>query len=474
MKNSLFIKYWAIVIIILLSPIFLYYILHILPTHDDWVSTTSPDFQPFLIKERFLFYGYHWRPFDAVIGYINGLNPQLLFPSFNHCIIVIGHVFAALLVFRLLSIFKFNSTAINISTLYFFIAPAVMATVTSVDGMNQTYALIFDMMAFLFYIKKNKMKYIGWISMIIIATWWKENGLMWALICPILAYGFDFINKKVLKKDLLIGIGIIFIYALTIYLLPKNIIIHPDYVPDVMKIMKNFCKFFFTTFITVDYIYLLHNPSRNILLAALSFIFTIPFLYCIFIKNNNIYINKKVVCTILCLLIAVAPHIFTVFSMMHTYAGMALLCIIIAYLVDKYSSINKILIISFILFFITSLYIDAHLINASIQSGRIGKSMAMEAIHKTGAPVENVYVIIIEDDYPKLSSFRVIPVDAFGWGIAAKYENNYQWPKYISDTTIERSSKAEKQAKALASELLSKKKSYCIWIINHEKVDIIK
>ena len=35
-----------------------------------------------------------------------------------------------------------------------------------------------------------------WIMLIFMATLSKENGLMWALICPILAYGFDFIDIR--------------------------------------------------------------------------------------------------------------------------------------------------------------------------------------------------------------------------------------------------------------------------------------
>ncbi len=471
---SLIRKYWAIVIILLLLPVLLYAILKILPTHDDWVSATSPDFNSFWIKERFLFYGYHWRPFDAIIGYINGLNPQILFPSFNHYMVVIGHFISALLIFRILSVLRFSHIAINISTLYFFIAPAVMATVSAVDSMNQTYALVFDMIAFLLYIKGNNLKYIGWIGMIIIATWWKENGLMWALICPILAYGFDYIDYKTLKKDILIGISIIIAYALTIYLLPKNIIIHPDYIPDILKIIKNCCKFFFTTFITVDYIYLLHHPSRHLLLALLSFIFTIPFIYYIFVKNQVMYKSKKILCTLLCLLIAVAPHLFTVFSMMHTYAGMALLCILIAYSLNRFPHIHKKISVSFALFFIISLLIDAHLINASIQSGRIGKEMAVEAINKTGDPVKKVYVVIIEDDYPKLSSFCVIPNEAFGWGLASKYETNYQWPVTVQDTTIKRTPDAINKAKTLGNAILSEKAFESVWIVDHEKVEILR
>ena len=473
MKKYL-IRYYSIILIIILVPILLYEVILILPTHDDWASTTRPDFNPFFIKERFLFYGYHWRPFDAILGYIVGLNPQHLYPTFNHCIIIIGHLLCACLIFRLLSVLKISKQAINITTIYFFIAPATMATVTAIDSMNQTYALICDMIAFLVYINLKKGKYLFWICMIFIATLFKENGLMWALICPILAYGFDFIDYKVLKKDILIGLAVMASYALIIFLLPKEIIIHPEYVPGVLKIIKNFVKFVFTTFITVDYIYLLHEPNRNLVAAIITFILTLPFLYLLFIRNAKQFLCKKMICTILCLLIAVAPHIGTVFSMMHTYAGMAMLTIMIACCIDKYKKHLKPIYISFLLFCLSAIIINTHLINSSVESGMVGKMMAMEAIQKTGKPVNSVYVVIIEDDYPKLSSFCVIPNDAFGWGLASQYETNYQWPKVIEDTIIERSNESLKLAKEICLEVLNRKQYDCVWIVNGKDIDVVK
>jgi hypothetical protein len=127
-----------------------------------------------------------------------------------------------------------------------------------------------------------------------------------------------------------------------------------------------------------------------------------------------------------------------------------------------------------VLFLIVSVAIDIHLIDSSIKSGRIGNQMAREAILKTGKPMKSVYLIIIEDDYPKLSSFCVIPNEAFGWGIAAKYETNYQWPEVIQDTTIERSADALRKATNLGLETLNKQQYDCIWIVDHEHIDVIK
>ena len=466
--------YWSIILIILLSPLLLYAVWFILPTHDDWAATTTPDFTPFFTKEHFFFYGYHWRPFDTWIGYLVGRNPQLLFPAINHLLVVLGHFLSVVALFKVLIVLGFNKKTINVSTLFFFIIPATMATVTAIDSQNQVYALTTDLIAFLFYVKNSKNKYIFWPILIFLATLFKENGLMWALICPVLAYGFDLIDKKTLKKDLLVGLGIMIAYALIIAIQPKDITIHPEYEPGVLKIIKNIVKFLFSSFITVDYIYLLHQPSRKLLWAIVSFLFALPFLYIVFIRQWQLFSHKKMWCTAICLLIAVAPHLLTTFSMMHTYAGLAFITIMIAYSINTYKEQQKTLILSFVLFLIVSVAIDIHLIDSSVKSGRIGKQMAREAILKTGKPMKSVYLIIIEDDYPKLSSFCVIPNEAFGWGIAAKYETNYQWPEVIKDTTIERSADAFRKATNLGLETLNKQQYDCIWIVDHEHIDVIK
>ena len=466
--------YWSIILIILLSPLLLYAVWFILPTHDDWAATTTPDFTPFFTKEHFFFYGYHWRPFDTWIGYLVGRNPQLLFPAINHLLVVLGHFLSVVALFKVLIVLGFNKKTINVSTLFFFIIPATMATVTAIDSQNQVYALTTDLIAFLFYVKNSKNKYIFWPILIFLATLFKENGLMWALICPILTYGFDLIDKKTLKKDLLVGLGIMIAYALIIAIQPKDITIHPEYEPGVLKIIKNIVKFLFSSFITVDYIYLLHQPSRKLLWAIVSFLFALPFLYLVFIRQWQLFSHKKMWCTAICLLMAVAPHLLTTFSMMHTYAGLAFITIMIAYSINTYKEQQKTLMRSFVLFMIVSVAIDIHLIDSSVKSGRIGKQMAREAIQKTGKPMKSVYLIIIEDDYPKLSSFCVIPNEAFGWGIAAKYETNYQWPEVIKDTTIERSADAFRKATNLGLETLNKQQYDCIWIVDHEHIDVIK
>lgn len=474
--STVFSKHWGIVVVFTLTPLLLYASSLILPTFDDWTSLTSPSFEPLFTKETFLFYGYHWRPFDAIIGYILGLNPHLLFPTLNHCLVVFGHAVCALLLYYLLTILDYPQLSKNIATAFFFITPAAMATVLAVDSMNQAYSLIWGITSFLLYTKlQNKTKYLVWGLIIFIATLCKENGLMWVLICPILAYGYDLTNKQTLKKDIGLAIAFMVAYALVILISPKEIIIHPEYVPDELKVVKNFIKFIFTTFVTIDYVWLLHLPSRNLLLAAITLLLTIPFFYGIYIRHARFFISKRMVCTLLCLMIAVSPHILTVFSMMHTYSGLPFIAIIIAEAANRYQEQRKPLLSSFALFILTAIIVDIHLWYESWQSGLMGKKMATEVVKKTGNPVKHVYLMIVEEDHNKLSSFCVVPYEAFGWGLATKYETNYKWPETIRDTLIERTADYEFKVRELGIRALEKHDKYdCVWIVDHDHIEVIK
>ena len=166
---------------------------------------------------------------------------------------------------------------------------------------------------------------------------------------------------------------------------------------------------------------------------------------------------------------------------MHAYAGLPLITIILAngshLLIENNRPLienSKLLATTFVLFLISAVAIDIHLYIESYRSGLIGQQMAQEAISDTGKPVKSVYVVIIEDEYPKLSSFCVIPSDAFGWGIAAKYETNYQWPETVSDTTIARTPDAMYQAICLATKTLEDSEYNCVWIVNHQDIEVIK
>ena len=199
-------EHWSIALVGLFFPLLLAGAIPILPTFDDWTSLVSPSQEPFFTKERFLFFGYHWRPFDSIFGYIVGRNPQLLFPLLNHICVVIGHVGGTILLYQILLKLDFGKTSRNLATLFFFLSPGMLATVLAVDGLNQTYANLWALASALAYLSlRRQKKYVFWLVFVAIGTLCKENALMWAIIVPILAFGFDKIEFRTCRKDLIIG-----------------------------------------------------------------------------------------------------------------------------------------------------------------------------------------------------------------------------------------------------------------------------
>ena len=100
--------------------------------------------------------------------------------------------------------------------------------------------------------------------------------------------------------------------------------------------------------------------------------------------------------------------------------------------------------------------------------------MAQKAIQKTHSTPQSVYIVIIEDLHPHFSSFCVPPSEAFGWGRAAQYENNYSWPVELNDTIIERNGQYKQNAMKIAQTALKQRQADCAWIIDELDIEVIK
>ena len=472
-RMKIFEKYWSLIIVVLLTPIAMIGISGILPTFDDWTSLIAPSFGELFSKERLLFYGYHWRPFDATIGYIVGQNPHLLFPLLNHICVVVGHVGCTVMVWKLCGTLKIDDFSKNIATLFFFLTPAMLATTLAVDGLNQTYANLWGLLSAWIYLNKRggRFTHVVWLFFIAIATLCKENGLMWALVAPLMAFGFQQLTPRKLMRDLAIGCSMFVVYALFVLLLPSNIIIEPEYMPGVGKTLKNIVKYIFATWVTVDHVWLLHESHRNLLLAAVTFMLSLPFIYLLFIRNGRKLLSRPFLILLLCQLILVAPHLGTVFSMMHAYAGLGMSALIIGWLC-QYCQQKKHVLWAYLLLILSFLIIDVHLWHESYVSALAGRDMAQQAIEKTGKPVDKAFVITVEDDVKKLSSFCVSPCDAFGWGLSAQYATNYEWPTEIGDTIVAHDTD-ETALQNIAHEALESGYE-CVWIVNKTNIEVVR
>lgn len=462
-------KAFPLLIVLLIAPFFLWGILHILPTFDDWNTLSSPNFNTDY-QQFFFRHGVVWRPLDALMGYIVAINYHL-FPTLNHICIFIGHLGNTFLVYKLSEKLEFGNIPTLIATLFFYLSPAMLGTVLSVDSLNQTYSLFWGLMALWMYIHcKSFKKYFFWILFTWIAVLSKENGITWSIAIPVFAYIFHFTNKKELFKDICVGFGIAISYAAIRMAIPYYEIINNEYFTFSIqnKLMDLFTLIAFT-WVPADYVSIIHEPNRNLFLASLTTVLSIPFLYLLFIYNRRIWLDKVFWGLVFCILIVQSPHILTVISIMHIYGSLAIAAIMVGYILHRIQQ-PKISIITFILFLTASIITDIHHLDKSIETSQNGKKMAIEAIQKTGKPVQKTFTINIDNEIRKYSSFCVNPIDAFADGQAVEYETGYQWPMEVSGTTI--TQHEVNHIDSIAQQAF--RDGYeCVWILHNESIDVM-
>lgn len=470
MKNYIY-KHPALCLILITIPFMLCGKMMILPTFDDWCYMTSPNYDQDFIK-YIMPYGYFWRPFDAIMGYILALDYRM-FPKLNHIIIFAGHISNVFFVYKICDKLSLGKAAKNIATIYFYLSPCMLATVFSCDSLNQTYSQFWGLAAILAYLSLKGMgKYVLWTLCIFMAALAKDNGIAFAIIPPIIAFAFNRTDSKTLVRHFIFGMCIAVAYAAIRMSLPATYIENTDYSTFApLRKAKEIIMLIGYSWLAIDYISLLHAPSRNLTIAAITFAMSFPFIYAILIKNIKIWKDKTFMLIIFCILTALSPNLLISLTIMNTYAGLGMVALLVGYAVEKYPYNRKLLKKTLVLYIVTALFVDIHHWYMSYTTSLTGKEMAVKAIEKTGKPVGKVYVLIVEDDYPRFSSFCVVPSDAFGWGISAKYENGYKWPEVISDTTIARKDSArvgQLSAKAL------EKGFECVWVVDRKEIKVIR
>lgn len=462
------------VIFLLLSPFIVYWLTLLLPTFDDWTYFTRPDYDfGEHFYERLVPRYSYWRPWDGMFGYVLSLNPDL-FPALNHVVVYIAHLGGTYIIYRIAKELEFKPFACSVSAIYFFLSPAMLGTVLGIDSINQAYASFWGLLATNIYIsgKRSTNNIALWLLCTTIGLFAKENAIVFFVIPPIIAYAFGRISLRQGIKDITLGAIIILCYFIARKLLTSDVVyINDEYFENTFaRKFKNVCVFLGMTWLPIDFVSLVHAPNRNILIVLFTAILSFPFMIVVFWGKIKYVKNIQFMALVMCLLISVSPHIVTLFTAMHPYAGLGMASLIVGYLVDK--STNVTLLKKLLPFFIIScVFIDWHHWQKSYESGLIGRRMAEEVIRKTGKPVNRVCLIIVADDYPKYSSFCVIPSDAFGWGEAAYAYTGYKWPETIDIQDIDEYDKHKVDSIvnwAVANHFEK------VWIIEKGNIDVIQ
>lgn len=428
--------------ILVLSPVLLYAITLLLPTFDDWTYTTTPQSDGFTVA-ALLPSGSYWRPFDTIFGHILGLDYRM-FPTLNHIAVYAGHVGNTYLVYKLFETLAFGRVSRNMATIFFFISPAMLGTVLGIDSLNQTYSQLWGLLGLWLYLRHDgKAGRTSWIVCAWLAVLSKENGIAFFIIPPVLAFGFGRISLPRLRKDIITATVCSAAYfALRMLLTTRQAEISGEYLTSpVAERLKDVATFIGMTWIPIDYVSLVHKPSRNIAIVVSTFVLSVPFVVYLFLSCRRYLARRPFVTLAACVVAAALPHLATLFSAMHAYSGLSMSALIVAYLADRLTARQRTASnMLFALFAVSCLFTDWHHWQKSYESGLTGKRMAEDIISQTGLnKPQKAYIIIVDDGYPKYSSFCVIPTESAGWGIAVKYHTGYSWPKELTDTTINRS-----------------------------------
>lgn len=421
------------IILFILFGVILSLLLLLNPTDDDWRYLTAPNLN-FNVR-TLLPNGNFWRPFDAIFGYFLSLHPKW-FPVLNHLWILIGHFISTFIIYLILLRIEVSKYSRNISICFYFVSPAILGTLLGIDSLNQVYASTWGLLSLYAFITiKCKYRYLFWILFAFMSTFSKENGLAYFLIPPIFNYAISTdlsaIKKKKCIVEMALGILSISIYLILRFTLKIGDMSMNETTPYVFTFKNKLLdalSFIGSTFTAIDSISLIHKASRNLIIVFMTTIFSLPFIYFVFLKQIRYFKKAKAILFILCLLIAVAPHLLTHFGPMHAYSGLGMFVIIVSIFVDK-TSVDKKIELSFILYFSSALFVDAHHWYKTYMSSQVGIEMAKYAIMHTKDPVDSIFVLSISDNSQKYSSFCVRPFDAYHYGDAALYLNNYYWPR---------------------------------------------
>ncbi len=452
--------------ILLTAPLALLLICQLQPTFDDWTYYTVPQTEP-LRFQSMLPDGNYWRPFDVLFGHLLGLDYRL-FPFLNHLFILLGHILNTLLVYRILQWYKVSRLSCNLSLVFFYLSSGILGTVLNIDSLNQVYSLLWGLFALYSYISlSGYRKFLLWLLCALLSVFSKESGYIWFVCPPIIAWstGKELFSHAV--RYLLYGCLVFVFYLVCRLLLTSSFHLEDNVYMDftLTRLLRNVGLLLGMTFYPIDYASLIHPQHRHLVVVIVTGLLPLPFLWLLL---RSYRLQKPLVILLLSFFAGAFVNLMTVFTLMHCYAVMPFVAIMIALLCEHIRN-KQVLIASAMLYFLTATFTLFHHGYASWLSGKMGEEMAKSIVNQCDRPVDKVMLIHLDKGETKYSSFWVIPFEAFGWGYSVLQQTGYKWPKTILNEEIS-------DKKQLNSLLLKAEKAGCdgVWYAEDEQVKCIK
>lgn len=453
-------SHFSIVVIACMLPFILWGVCGIMPTFDDYTTLQSTWYIQ-ISDPGYFFPDAVRRPWDFLFGCLLGYFPSL-FPTLNHVCIILGHAASACLVYALCRKLSLGSLAANIATLFFFLSPATLGATLACDGLNQTYAQLWGLLALWtyrpisefsnysppgregFFAQQSGRAERGggsiWLLCVVMAALSKENGLAWAVVPPILAYAFSLRTGREAMRHLAVAMIVVLAYFAVYFIIYCTGIVELEYSGEYAQAtiadrLKDFLQLMAYTWLPADYMSIVYPPTRNWVVAAMTVAMAMPFLLMLACKWR-LFKSRRLPVLVACFFILVSPHLVTLISIMHNYAALSMAALIIAVIVSHYSN-SRMISLAFALYLAAAVFTDVHHFQAARQSGLTGKKMALQVLASSEKPVERAFCINIDDESePRYSNFCVRPVDAFAWGLSVRHYSHYKWKTAIGETTL--------------------------------------
>lgn len=329
----------------------------------------------------------------------------------------------------------------------------MLGAILGCDSMNQTYSSTWGLVAlYIFLFAAGRKKYL-WLLFALFATFSKENGLAWFIVPPLFAYGLKRIDCRQTGVKLGYGIVSVAVYFLLRMLVTTNNSAVSTALNDESSVyaftIKNkivdIGSFVISTFTTIDPIAIVPVVTRNYVIAALSALASIPFLWILFrgttacAKGNCRFLAV----TCLCIGISVAPHLATHFGPMHAYAGLGLTALLIGRIIQNRKLPEKAVKITFGVFLVAALLVDAHHYCWMLKSSRLFIPMSQNTIKVLGGSHPQKMFFISKYTFKRYSAFVIPPEDQFVNGAALKNYNRYDWPLETDGVVVENPSKEQ-------------------------------
>lgn len=420
------------------------------PVYDDWFSAAYPRFD-FQLSDL-LPSGAFWRPIENGLGGLLASVPTW-FPVFNHLLVVVLFSLTAWIARRILRICSVNAVIREVAFFVILLSPAGMATLFSIDAINQAGAAFFGMLSIYAYLRYvGSRRYLYWLLSAVVAVFFKESGIAYFVVAPLVAFAMSkpdwksLVNGKSVKMwvlPVLSGILLAGIYfgvrlALSDGRMPFNENASSNYAMHlcVVNILKNLGLLLGSVSTTIDTIALFCTP-RNPAIVILSFLCGIPLLLLILRSLVKVFCQNEFLLKYLVLAVAIfcvaAPHLLMHHcGEMHAYSILPLFVIVAASLFGDCGVGGKYIGLSLSLYFLAAVGVDFHKYACMYRCGMLGEIIVEQIDEKSENTPANVLILEVEDiDSKGYSVFCSSAADSFFRGQYYRWKHRFASPEEI-------------------------------------------